>query len=194
MISSKDRSYYIGASDVSYVVGNWNTKTFEKWYLTKLDICNMDFTNDAMKAGTAYEHKILDALRVEGLIKDRQIIDKRLRVNLDGNTDQVIYEVKTYNINKPFKVPKRYREQVWVQMYGSEIYKAYIVAYGLEKKDYDNYYRDIDNDRLSLHEIEYNPDFINKQFLPKFRYISQCLDRGSFPNEKEFGEVYGCIT
>lgn len=190
MIKSKDRSYYIGASDVSFVVGNWNTKTFEKWYGTKLDINEMNFTNDAMMAGTAYEHKILNSLNIANMQKDKQIIRGRLRVNLDGNTDKVIFEVKTYNIKNTFKVPKKYKEQVWVQMYVSGIYKAFIVAYALEEKDYCNYYRDIETNRLSMHPIAYDSEFINEQFMPKFQYISNCLDKGSFPNEQEYRRCF----
>ena len=64
MISSYDRSYYIGASDTSYVIGNWTTKSFDKWYGTKLGIYEQNFVNDAMRAGTNYEHKILEALGI----------------------------------------------------------------------------------------------------------------------------------
>lgn len=181
MISDKDRSYYIGASDTSYVVGNWNTKTFEKWYGTKLGIYSLSFQNDAMKAGTAYEHKILDSLNISGLEKDKQIIIGRLRINLDGNTSNTIYEVKTYLQENGFKVPKKYKEQVWVQMYGSKIKKAYIVTYALTDGDYNNFYNDIGRDRLQLHEIEYDENFINNIYLPRFNYLSDCLDKGVFP-------------
>ena len=185
MIRSKDRSYYIGASDTSYVVGNWKTKTFDRWYGTKLGIYSMDFVNDAMRAGTAYEHRILDALRIKGLRKDEQYIEGRLRINLDGCTDDEIYEVKTHNVEKPFKVSKAYRQQVVVEMYGTGKRNAQIVAYGLESRDYNNYYRDIDKDRMTFHRIEYDEDFINNVYLPRFCYLSACLDRGAFPKESE---------
>ena len=42
MIQSQDRSGYIGASDTSMVVGNWNRKTFEKWWLEKLGLNKND--------------------------------------------------------------------------------------------------------------------------------------------------------
>ena len=73
------------------VVGNWTTRTFEKWWLEKLGLYKNELTTEAMQTGTNYEHKILDALKVEGLKKDKQIIIDRLRVNLDGNTDTWIY-------------------------------------------------------------------------------------------------------
>lgn len=182
MISEKDRSGYIGASDTHYVMGNWNTKTFENWWRVKQGILQNNFTNDAMMAGTAYEHKILDSLGILGLEKDKQIIIDRLRVNLDGNTPTKIYEVKTYNINKEFKVTKAYRMQVNVEMYASGIHNACIVAYGLEPEDYINYYRDIDKSRISYHEIEYDAGFID-EYEHRLRYLTMCLKTGVFPSQ-----------
>lgn len=181
MITSQDRSYYIGASDTSYVVGNWKTKSFAKWYGEKQGIYSNDFTNVYMQAGTFLEHRILDHLDIKGLEKDKQIIQGRLRVNLDGNTKNTICEVKTHGVDKPFKVSKRYREQVIVQMYASGIKRAYIVSYGLENEDYYNFYRDIDPSRLEFHKIEYDEKFINDIYLPRFNYLSECLDKGVFP-------------
>ena len=183
MIKNKNRSYYIGASDTKFVVGNWNTKTFEKWWLEKLNLRNNNFTNLAMITGTYYEHKIIDSLGIEKIKKDKQIIKKRLRlrVNLDANTKDTIYEIKTYNYEKGFKVPRNYEEQVQVQMYAKGIKKAYIVAYGLVEEDYNNYFNEIDKERISLHKIEYDEDFINNIYLPKLRYLSKCLKKGIYP-------------
>lgn len=188
MISSKDRSYYIGASDTSFVVGNWETKTFARWYGVKQGIYEMDYTNVSMMAGTYYEHRILDSLGLPGLTKDRQIIHGRLRINLDGNTLDKIYEVKTYRYEKGFHVPKKYRDQVQVQMYGSRIYKACIVAYGLQEGDYRNFYHDIDPERRSIHEIEYDSEFIEKIYLPRYWHLCRCLDQGRFPKVSDIHE------
>lgn len=190
MIRSKDRSYYIGASDTSFVVGNWNTKNFERWYATKQGFYSMDYTNDYMRAGTHFEHRILDALEIKGLRKDEQIIDGRLRINLDGCTDYAIYEVKTHSIDKPFKVTKAYRQQVIVEMFAAEIRNAQIVAYGLEAADYKNFYRDIDTSRLTFHPIEYDREFIEQVYLPRFCYLAACLERGAFPKENELVEQW----
>lgn len=181
MISSKDRSFYFGASDTSYIVGNWNTKSFEKWWLVKLGFTTNDLTNDSMKAGNNYEHKILNSLNIKNLQKDKQIIIDRLRVNLDGNTDDCIYEIKTYNNEKEFKISKQYWRQVQVQMYASNIRTAYIVAYGLNKKDYMNYFNDVDKERLQMLPIEYDEKFINEEYLPKLKYLTECLKKGKYP-------------
>lgn len=187
MIASKDRSGYIGASDTQYVMGNWNTKTFENWWRVKQGITQNNFTNEAMQTGTAYEHKILDALDIPELEKDKQIINGRLRVNLDGNTKTKIYEVKTHNGKKKFSVSKNYRMQVNVEMYASEIHKACIVAYALDEEDYKNFYREIDKNRLTFHEIEYDEEFINA-YVKRQLYLSECLDNGTFPTEGGYEE------
>ncbi|MEE0929567.1 MAG: hypothetical protein UIM53_01045 [Acutalibacteraceae bacterium] len=181
MIQSQDRSYYIGASDTSIVVGNWTTKTFQNWWLEKLGLRQNKFTNEAMKAGNNYEHKILDSLNVPGLEKDKQIIKDRLRVNLDGNTRSCIYEVKTYNASKEFKVSKAYWRQAQVEMYASGIRTLYIVAYGLVDNDYKNYFNKIDKRRISMHKVDYDRDFIEKEYLPKLRQLTICLKSGRFP-------------
>lgn len=183
MIASKDRSGWFGASDVDKVVGNYNTKTWRKWWLEKIGIDKNDFTNNAMQAGTWYEHRILKSLGFE-IELDKQIIieDILLRVNLDGNTEDTIYECKTYNHEKGFKVPLKYKRQVWVQMYASGIRKAYIVAYGLVEDDYKNFFNEIDKDRLELIPIEYNEQWIHTEFLPKLRVLVDCLKRGIMPN------------
>lgn len=182
MISSKDRSGYIGASDTYYVMGNWETKTFAKWWQVKQGISKNDFTNDAMMAGTAYEHKILDSLNITGLEKDKQIIKGRLRVNLDGNTECKIYEVKTYNAEKQFKVSAAYRMQVNVEMYALGVHEACIVAYALQPEDYRNFYRDIDSERITYHEIPYDEDFI-EEYEKRMLYLSECLEKGMFPQK-----------
>ena len=183
MISSQDRSGYFGCSDTTMVVGNWKTKTFEKWWLEKLGFYKNEIKTDSMLAGTFYEHKILDALNIKELKKDAQFIieDLKLRANLDGNTDDCIYEIKTYNSQKEFKVSKQYWRQAQVEMFASKIYRLNIVAYALAPKDYDNYFNEIDNSRISMFEVIYDEDFIKKEYLPKLEKLADCLKKGEFP-------------
>lgn len=193
MITSHDRSGYIGASDVIFVIGNWKTKTWEKWWLQKLGVNQDHFNNRYTIAGTNWEHRILDSLQIPDLEKDRQIIieDLRLRVNLDGNTPHRIKEVKTYKMNgisgdierfKASQCPQRYWKQVQVQMFGSKIFGADIVAYGLEEADYDNFLRPIDIRRRQEIPVEYDRKWIEKTYLPKHLILADCLKRGVFPN------------
>lgn len=184
MISSQDRSQYIGASDTSMVVGNWNTKSWSNWWLEKLGLYRNGLKNIAMQTGTNYEHKILDSLEIEELEKDKQIIIDRLRVNLDGNTKDCIYEVKTYNFDKEFKVSKQYWRQAQVEMYASNIHKLFIVAYGLKENDYANYFNNIDKSRIQMLHIEYDENFIYNEYLPKLKILVEFLKKGKFPQKE----------
>lgn len=184
MIESKDRSGYIGASDVDKVMGNWKTQTWTKWWLQKIGINRDHFDNKYTLAGTYFERRILESLGVP-MEFDKQVIleDLRLRVNLDGNTSDCIYECKTYRLEKGFKMPKKYVDQVRVQMYATGIHRAKIIAYGLEEEDYDNFFRAIDEERRSEHVIEYDPRWIEEKFLPRLRVLADSLKRGVMPNE-----------
>lgn len=188
MILDHDRSYYIGASDTNYVIGNYETSSFAKWYGVKQGIYDMNFSNDAMKAGTAYEHRILESLNINSLEMDNQRILGRLRVNLDGNTSDTIYEVKTYKYDKKFKVSKQYRNQVNVEMFAYNIRNAFIVSYELTDVEYKNYFCDIDQSRINFEKIEYDGSFINDIYIPHFNYISYCLDNGLFPKNNKYEE------
>ena len=185
MIQSQDRSYYIGASDTSMVVGNWETKTFGNWWLEKLGLNKNSFSTEATKAGNNYEHKILDSLEIENMQKDKQIVIDRLRVNLDGNTETCIYEVKTHNAEKEFKVSKQYWRQAQVEMFASQIHKLYIVAYALEESDYKNYFNKISKERLQLIPVEYDEEFIQNEYLPKLEILTKCLKEGTFPCKQQ---------
>ena len=185
MITDHDRSGYIGASDVQYVIGNWKTKTWEKWWMQKLGINADHFDNKYTIAGTNWEHRILESLQLPNLEMDKQIIieDLKLRVNLDGNTPHRIKEVKTYQWEKGWnKTPQKYINQVNVQMFGSKIFEADIVAYGLEPADYDNFLRALDPRRLQQIPVIYDPKWIETVYLPKLRILADCLKRGVFPN------------
>ena len=193
MIASQDRSGYIGASDVQFVIGNWKTKTWEKWWLQKLGINQDHFDNRYTVAGTNWEHRILDSLHLPDLEKDKQIIieELKLRVILDGNTPFRIKEVKTYKVDgisgdisrfKASQCPARYWKQVQVQMFGSKIFGADIVAYGLEEADYNNFFRDIDPERLQQIPVAYDPKWMDTVYLPKHMILLDCLKRGVFPD------------
>jgi hypothetical protein len=180
MIADKDRSGWFGASDTAMIMGNWTTATFKKWWLEKLGLHTSTINTKAMKAGTQYEHKILDT--IPNVTKDRQILipELKLRVNLDGETEDTIYEVKTHSAERPFKVPKNYCQQVNVQMFATGKKTAYIVAYGLTDGDYKNYFREIDKDRITYNKIEYDEEFI-ESYLERLKYLCECLEKGVMP-------------
>lgn len=185
MIASKDRGYWIGASDVDKVIGNWKTATWMKWWLQKLSINTDHFDNFYTLAGTHFEHRILESLGIP-MEMDNQFSneDLRLRVNLDGNTYDCIYECKTTNKSiEEFKIPKKYIQQVQVQMFGSGIRQAQIVVYALESDDYVNFFRPIDPLRRKVVPVSYDPEWIHKVYLPKHVILADCLKRGVIPDE-----------
>ena len=182
MIESKDRSGWIGASDTDKVIGNWKTATFEKWWMQKIGINRDHFDNKYTSAGTHFEHRILESLGIP-MELDKQIIleNLRLRVNLDGNDADTIYECKTYGFDKGFKCPRKYINQVQVQMFASGLRKAKIIVYGLTEGDYDNYFRDIDPDRRGEVIVTYDERWVNEVYLPRLKCLAECLKEGRFP-------------
>ena len=182
MIADKDRSGWFGASDTDKIIGNYKTATFEKWWMQKMGINRHHFDNQYTLAGTHFEHRILESLGIQ-MEFDKQVIleDLRLRVNLDGNDTDTIYECKTYKHEKGFKMPRKYIQQVQVQMFASGLRKAKIIVYGLTDADYDNYFNDIDPERRDAVIITYDERWINEVFLPKLRYLAECLKEGRFP-------------
>ena len=185
MIASQDRSGYFGASDNAFVIGNWKTKTWLNWWLQKIAINNDHFDNVYTLAGTHFEHRILESLGIP-MELDKQYIneDLRLRVNLDGNTDDCIYECKTTKDDiDNFKMPKKYINQVQVQMFGSGIKKANIVVYQLIEDDYNNFFRPIEPKRRRVIPIPYDEKWIQTVYLPKHLMLRDCLVKGVLPNE-----------
>lgn len=189
MISDHDRSGWFGASDVNYIMAkNTKTKSFAHWWLIKLGIIHDDFASTAMMAGTWYEHPIIESLGIPSMETDKQILipSLRLRVNLDGNTPDTIYEIKTFKYEKGFKLPQKYIQQVNVQMFAWQheygfLPEAQLVAYGLEEEDYVNYMRQIDPKRLLKFTLSYDSDWIEKSFLPALENKRLCLEQGVFP-------------
>ena len=188
MIADQDRSGWFGASDTAMIMGNWKTKTFQKWWLQKLGVNTSRFTTRAMNAGTYFEHAILDTIGVHR--KDHQILlpQFRLRVNLDGDGPGEIHEVKTHKADKVFKVTKAYWQQVQVQGFAKffEEQKRPVIkihSYALVDADYKNFFREVDQGRLKEHLIEYDPAFIGGLYLPRLMVLADCLERGEFPHE-----------
>lgn len=187
MIRDKDRSGFIGASDTERVMGRWNTKTFERWWMEKLGYYHNDFTNEAMMTGSALEHRILEALSIPGLRFDEQKISGRLRVNLDGFDGNTIYEVKThrYKPGEAWKPPKKYIEQVRVQMMAFGVSGALIVSYGLLPREYRNWYLPIDLSRIDLFPV-FQDDWFRIEWGARMSFLSYHLENGLFPDEKQF--------
>ena len=196
MIQDLDRSGWFGASDTKFVMAeNRNTKTWLRWWETKLGKAESAFTGSIYtRAGNLYEHHILEAIDPDMRMDGQIIIDKYLlRVNYDGYKDGVIYEVKTHKNTKPFEIIPAYLWQAQVEMYCykekykewflPEFKKLYIVSYALAADEY--YCEDdeieIDPDRIVRHEIKYDKHWIKAEYLPRLKELSRALRKGRSP-------------
>jgi hypothetical protein len=181
MIKSKDRSGCFGASDTHYIMGNFETDSFRRWWLEKCGTISNEFKTIYTVAGTYKEHQILDA--VTRCRKDRQIRIPlfRLRINYDGDTRDDIFEVKTFK--GKFSVAK-YRGQVMVQMFGKRIRKGTIIAYKMEEEDYENFFLPIDEERVSVFHLTFDKEFI-KEYVHRLCYLKRCLKSKVVPSNTE---------
>lgn len=97
-----------------------------------------------------------------------------------------IYEVKTHNFMKDFKVTKPYYYQCQVEMFAwkldtGKIPRLYIAAYGLIEQEYEDYSGRADEKRISFHKIDYDKEFINSIYLPSLKQLCKALRKGKFP-------------
>jgi len=183
MIKSQDRSLWIGASDTAYVMGNWKTESFTKWWLQKLGINKDHFSTEAMKVGTAFEHKVLETIPF--IEMDAQILlpELGLRVNYDGTRDNHIYEVKTHK--NDFKLSKQYWQQAqiemfaWLMKYGV-VPELDIVSYQVDEDDYQNFFNKIDLNRLKYHKVVYDKIFVG-EYKEKLNILVDCIKKGVMP-------------
>lgn len=188
MIKNKDRSKWFGASDTAKIMGNWGTNTFAKWWCEKLGFFNNNFRTKYTTAGNFYEHKIAKAIQEiigNKLTLDRQIRIKKLalRVNLDAEDVETIFEIKTFKQNEDWKCPKSYIMQVRVQMWTAKK-NGRIYAYPMEEKNYKNLFLPIDKEKLIRIDIQQDYSFIN-EYLKRLRYLKKCIKLKKYPKIEE---------
>ena len=201
MIKETSRANWFGCSDTNQICGGWHTKTFENWWKEKCGIPTPSFQNKYTLAGTHYEHKILEAVKIiEGYDDlhyetDKQLLipKYRIRANLDGSTKSRfegdvprIYECKTYKDGKDFKVSLAYYRQAQAEMFAWKEYfgepcELTIVAYPLTEMEYKNWFRPIDRNKISFHPVEYDENFINNVYLPRIKILAECIKVGRWP-------------
>ena len=183
MIHDKSRAGWFGASDTAKIMGNWDTQTFRLWWLEKLGIRKGNIKTEAMLAGTAYEHRILQAIGVKRMDRQIRFSPLRLRVNLDGETRRTVTEIKTHN--GKFRVTPAYFQQCQVEMLATGK-DCEIVAYALTDAEYENYFLPIDKERISVWPIARDDDFILREYIPRLAYLAGCLRRRATPTKEGF--------
>lgn len=180
MIHNHDRSGWFGASDTATIMGNWTTTTFMRWWLTKLGVTENHFVNNAMAAGTAYEHRILQAAGITKMDRQIRFRPLRLRVNLDGENPRIISEVKTFSSDR-FTVTKAYWEQCQVEMLAAHK-ECRILAYRLLPEDLENFFNPIGLDRIGQHFIVLDAQWLVSEYVPRLAYLAGCLRRKETPS------------
>ena len=188
MIRNKNRANWLGGSDIRFVMSNWETKTFMQFWLVKLGIATNDFSTVYTMAGNAYERKIAQSLGLK-MKFDRcvKIPKLRLRVNLDAETKDCIYEIKTHKATEnDWKLPTHYWQQCQVQMFATGKHKCNLVAYPMEEENYENFFLEVDKNKVEIFEIAYDENWINTKFLPRLVYLAECLKKRKTPNKEEF--------
>ena len=184
----------IGASDTKFVMLNYDTKTFTNWWAEKIGIKEpKNFDSVYIQAGTLLELPVLKAKfgTLENLNIARTFTSKkypRLKVNLDADDGKCNYEVKCIKYEKAFdyqfKIDINYYRQVQVQMFVSGLKKSKLIVYGLRPADYDFdklVVVEIDKERIFEFPIEYDQEWIEKEYLPKLSYLCDCLDKNEIP-------------
>lgn len=174
MIHDHDRSGYFGASDTYNVMAdNRDTKTWQNFWYEKLGAKSTFTGNEYTRAGTRYEHPILEAID-EHMVMDGQLIieDLKVRVNYDGWKDGIIYEVKTYDPKHEFRITDKYWMQVQVEMFVYKelaeewflppFQKLYICSYPLTEADRDAAEPHVDPNKINYEEVKYDEKFIAK--------------------------------
>lgn len=185
MINNKDRSMWFGASDTSFICGNYDTKTFLKFWFIKLGFDENNFTNKFIETGNVYEHKIAILIEKElnlKLKKDKQykIRMLKLRVNLDCENNNIPFEIKT--TNKVWEdIPRNYWQQIQVQMFIKKVKFGYLCDYLVDENYYSNWFIDLQSDRLNIRKINYDNGFIQNEYLPRLKYLNSCLKNKSIP-------------
>ena len=188
MLRDKSRNNWIGASDTHYVMSNWATKTFLQWWLIKLGVTKNDFSNVYTMAGNAYERRIAQSLGLK-MKFDRcvKIPKLRLRVNLDSETKDCIYEIKTHKVvEKKWDIPKSYNQQCQVQMFATGKHKCKLVAYPMTEENYENFFLEVDREKVKVFDIPYDEQWVKNEYLPRLVYLAECLKKRKTPNKEEF--------
>ena len=195
MIKNKNRSNWFGASDTSYIMGNYDTYSFSKWWFEKLGIFDNNFKNKYTETGNAYEHKISKLVENKYKVKlklDKQIKIKKLklRVNFDASHKNFNVEIKTRN--KIWKnAPKNYWQQVQVQMFADNKQKTILATYLVDEEYYNNWFLKLDKNRYEDYIIDYDKEWINKEYLPRLKYLCYCLKNKLVPNNKNLKSFKG---
>jgi len=192
MINSSDpRTNIFGASDTQKMLMGLNTKGFKEFWYVKTGEIESDFVpNKYTLAGDLLEEPVLKTIHNNMELSPVCRYNDYLRANLDGLHNDTIYEIKCCNYESVLftgvKKDKWYRKQVQVQMFVSGIRKAKLCYYAVMPHEYETGFllcAEIDSDRIFTHDIEYDKEWIEEVYLPRFEFLCKCIEDNVYPWE-----------
>ena len=71
-------------------------------------------------------------------------------------------------------------------MFATGKHKCKLVAYPMEEENYDNFFLEVDKDKVEVFEIAYDEHWIQTEYLPRLVYLAECLKKRKTPNKEEF--------
>ena len=194
MIDKNDsRSGYIGGSDMAYVYGSYETKSFSDWWTYKLTgLRTLDLSyKPSVHCGDILESAILDEVGVD--VSDRNI--KRLKkgtiagVNTDALSSRCVHEAKTalhkilnkYILGYSQKIS--YLRQTFHAMWVCERDTAKIHYLGLSEEDYLNPFAVKVKGNVHTFVLSINdPKFDIKEHEYRIYYLTMCYNSGITPS------------
>lgn len=196
MIKNHNRAHWFGASDTSTIMGNWETQSFLDWWFVKLGYYENNRKSWKMDCGNLLEIPIIREIEKQECYRINigkhpyHTPSLRLRCNYDGLTKHFVIEIKT--TGKMFRsVPKNYWQQCQVLMFRKRRKKAVLYAYQMEDDDYANpYFPNIDYKRIKSFVIDYDKEFIEKEYKPRLKYLARCLKEKKIPSKIEYEQIY----
>ena len=68
---------------------------------------------------------------------------------------------------------------------------AILYAYEMTDDDYLNpYFPNIDYNRIKSFVIEFDNEFIEKEYKPRLKYLASCLKKRKIPSMSEYEQIY----
>lgn len=185
-----DRYKFIGGSEANIMYMKYKTKTFQKWWATKLSELPEDqISNKSMAVGTILEHDIADLYeRVNNVkgIRDKAKIKGIARANTDYILGNKISDIKA--TSKAFewfvseKIPINYKRQLTHYLYVFGLDEASIIAYLVDDETLDYPFEELSEEKLFEIPVQISEKEItfHRQLL---EYLEHCRDMNIFPEE-----------
>lgn len=202
MISSQDRTGWIGGSDAIRLYADFESKTFINWWEErKTGNRGFSLDNEHIDAGNILEGPILEYLGIpEKYWSVKQSLEGTMAgVNTDALYKGCVEEIKTMMLSTLIdkyviagnKISKVYRAQLLHAMICTGTSKARIHIMGLTEAEKRWPFSAIPLIPERLYTFEFTLDDFNEEnfnpedHLSRIKYLSQCFERGVRPTNHQ---------